>query len=350
MRKSVIFVLVFVVAALGWYLLRSGQPANAQTITLERSLLALLPPDATTLVGVDVERLKQTAVYRRFEEENRITGSIGDSHFNDFMAATGFDPRRDVQELLIAALPVAASADPSASQFVAVARGQFNVGAIGRKLRQEKAVVENYRGFEVFSSKRRAEPPRSRNQSPREPGAFTFLDEKTALAGTRGALLAAIDRKAGGGPSLLSNAALLGRAQTIGATSQVWAVSESPGEVVTRALPKDNSVQSSNFARIFAGMKNSTFALDLMNGLDLRAAGVCKTPEDAKTLGDAARGFVAIGRLTVSQKEPELMAVFDGIRVEERNTELDISVRVDPANFEKLLDKTRPRKPARSAD
>ena len=348
MRKYVLSGVILAAAAVaaGLYLSHTGRSASAQTIALDSDLVALLPADATTLVGVDVERLKRTTLYRHIEDESQKQGN---NHFDEFTAATGFDPRRDVQDLLMASwtAPGMPGAD---TQFVAVARGQFNVAAIGRELRAKKAKVESYRGFEVFSgpdepSKHARKKPAA---APSDPGAFAFLNDKTVLAGTRPAVLGAIDRKISGGASLLDNTALLGRAQTISGASQVWAISQNPGDVVARALPKDGSAESTNFARIFSSMQNSTFALDLMNGLDLKAAGICKTPEDAKTLGDAARGFIAFGRLAASQKEPEMMTLLDGIHVEERNTELNITVQVAPAALEKLLEKTRSRAKTRN--
>lgn len=349
MRKAFVWVSFVVLAALvlGVYLARSARHASAQSITLDRTLVALLPSNATTLVGVDLDRLKGTTLYRHIEEESHR--GPANSQFDAFTAATGFDPRRDVRELLMASwIDPASKNEP---QFVAVARGDFNVEAIGREVRKEgKVTSEIYRGLEVFAPETGGKQPRKNApKTPHEQGAFAFLDQKTAIAGTRAAVLAAIDRKAGGGPSLLDNSSLLARAQTISSSSQVWAVSQNPGDVVARAMPKSGSVETSNFARIFASMQNSTFALDLMNGLDLRAVGLCKTSEDAKTLGDAARGFVAIGRLTASQKEPELMTLLDGVTVEERNAELNISVRVDLNTLDKLLEKKKSRGPVRNA-
>lgn len=349
MRKTFVWASSGVLAllVLGVYLTRTARHASAQSITLDRNLVALLPANATTLVGVDVDRLKGTALYRHIEAESQK--GPGNSQFDNFTATTGFDPRRDVRELLVASWVDAAAKNQS--QFVAVARGEFNVTAIGNEIKKEgKATSQTYRGFEVFlPDGNRKQVPKNESSTPHDQGAFAFLDTKTAIAGSRPAVLAAIDRKAGGGPSLLDNTSLLSRAQTISASSQVWAVSQSPGDVVAHAMPKSGSVETSNFARIFASMQNSTFAVDLMNGVDLRANGICKTSEDAKTLGDAARGFVAIGRLAASQKEPELMGLLDGIKVEEQSTELNISVRVDPATLDKLLEKKKMRGPVRSA-
>ncbi len=306
------------------FVLRMEQPASAQGVTLDPGLAALLPANATTLVGVEVERLKATPAWRRFEEQH-----ARDSHFEEFVQETGFDPRRDVQELLVAST--------GEKQFLAAARGVFDVSALGRKLREKNATVESYRGFELFG------PPAKAERQPQDPGRFCFLDTRTALAGSRSEVLAALDRKAGGGASLASNQALLARAQQIGGTHQVWVVSDNPCQIVRRNFPGRRDGQASNFARIFQSMKTTTFALDLTQGLDLRAAGVCGSAQDAKALADAVRGLVAIGRLSASDQEPALLSVFDGIQVEEHNNELGITVRLEQSSFDKLLDKTGPR-------
>jgi hypothetical protein len=299
---------------------------------------------------VDVERLKGTPLYRYFEDQSQTGNGI--SELEQFTARTGFDPRRDVQNLLVASWTDLAAAltvpltGPSglSGEFVAVARGQFNVPQLSQQFKDKKAAVEPYRGFEVFGpAPGPARGRRSAGSQQQDHGRFVFLDDKTALAGTRAAVLAAIDRKLGGGPSLLDKPALLNRAQAIVGANQVWAVSDSPGAFVTRAMPKQSPGATSNFARIFSSLKGSTFALDLTNGLDLKAGGECQSPQDAKTLGDAARGVAALGRLSVSQQQPELMVLFDGIDVQERNTELSIAVHLDAQNFQKLLETTKTR-------
>ncbi len=338
MRKTMMIALpaALLTLAAGLVLIRFERPVRAQGITLDRSLLAMLPAQATSLVGVDLEKLKATAVYRRIEEQHRP----GQSQLDEFAAKVGFDPRRDVSELLVAAWGRGEGAQKP--HFVAVARGSFNVAALSAELRAHQAVVEQHRGFDVYG------PPKPAS-SGEEEGRFVFLDAKTVLAGTRAAVLGALDRKVSGGPSLQDKAALLSRVQSIRGSGQVWAVSETPGEIVSGALPRDPSAQGSNFARIFASMQNSTFAADLMNGLDLKAAGVCKTAQDAKTLGEALRGLLAMGRLAINPQEPEMLALLDGVRVEERDTQLDVFVQVDMKTLEKILEKPPGRGRVRAA-
>ncbi len=370
MRKFALsgFPLIIAAAAMIVYLGQPERAVNAQTLALDRPLLALLPGDVTTLAGIHIEQLKQTAAYRYFEENSRQQNPSGQNQLDDFATLTGFDPRRDVQELLVASWPAPAGSaqnqnSPGANQappappngnaeFVAVARGQFNIAGITAAARLQGAAAENYRGFDLWTPARhaglqkpspgRAPRPRAERRG-RQQGVFTFLDTTTAVAGTRAAVMAAIDRKLGGGPSLLDNTSLLARAQTISASSQVWAVSENPGEMIARSAPQAAG-QNANFVRILSGMQNTTLALDLTNGLSLHAAGLCKTAEDAKTLVDAARGLVAIGRLGTSQQRPEMMTLLDGVEVYQNNSEIDISVKLDAATFEKLLQNSRARK------
>jgi len=153
----------------------------------------------------------------------------------------------------------------------------------------------------------------------------------------------AIDRKLSGGASLLTNAELLSRAETVRASNQIWMVSQNPGEVVARNLPKDGPGLHSQFASILQSMQSSTVGLDLMNGLALRAGGLFRTAGDAKTLADAVRGLVAIGRLSVPQNEPDLVNLLDGIRVEERGAEVELSVEVSQEVLDKFLEKNRSR-------
>src|SRR5579885_3456011 len=76
MRRFVLWgSLLAAAASLGLYLGRSGPHASAQAVRLDPSLIALLPPDATTLLGVDVQRLKKTAVYQHMEEQGRKQNS-----------------------------------------------------------------------------------------------------------------------------------------------------------------------------------------------------------------------------------------------------------------------------------
>ena len=59
---------------------------------------------------------------------------------------------------------------------------------------------------------------------------------------------------------------------------------------------------------------------------------------DAKNLGDAARGLVGLGRLSVPEKQPEMLRVWDGIKVDQQQRTVKITVAIPPDLIDKLID------------
>src|SRR5712692_1565032 len=63
---------------------------------VDSTLAALVPADATMLAGVSMDAVRGTPFYRKMLAEKRL------GPLDDFALETGFDPRKDVRELLVA--------------------------------------------------------------------------------------------------------------------------------------------------------------------------------------------------------------------------------------------------------
>src|SRR6185312_10505761 len=94
---------------------------------IDNVLEKMVPPGATSLVGARMDLIKQTAIYRK------MIGTSSLAQLDQFAAETGFDPRRDVRDILLAS---------TASGTVLLARGTFHWNAPGltdvRKFRHGK--------------------------------------------------------------------------------------------------------------------------------------------------------------------------------------------------------------------
>lgn len=77
---SQIFAVAVIVSAL--FGCSSGMPPRPAGVDSE--LAALLPPDAVSLMGVDVARLREAAVYRYLEEEGGAAGRGLEDSMEDF--------------------------------------------------------------------------------------------------------------------------------------------------------------------------------------------------------------------------------------------------------------------------
>ena len=336
-------VAIVLTVAAGWLVgCSGGTPARAAEVDSE--LAALLPPDAVSLMGVDVARLREAAVYRYLEEEGGAAGSGFDNSIEDFVNKTGFDPRQDLESLLVASWgEVGQIALPRDAPFLVAARGRFDPHELGDTFRNAGALREDYRGIEVYSFGGQASGGSDGNDDAganSSGGVFSmaFLDAETALAGPAGALRQSLDRRLDGGPSLADNAPLIRLAENILGGNHVWAVSRQPGRLMAEQEPGAEPAPHQPAMQILKTMEQSTFSLALDDGLDMRAEGLFPTAEGATLLGDAARGLIAMGRLMISPQNAGLTAFLDSIDVAEDATAVKISIEMDMPTFRGMIE------------
>ena len=272
--------------------------------SIDATLAALVPPDTTMLAGVHMDAVRATPLFQNLVAARSIP------QLDDFAHQTGFDPRRDVREMLIAS---------DGKDLLVTARGTFNErGAAG-------LAKQSYQGVTLYT---------------RDDRGVAFLNPSTAVAGTLPAVKAALDRYKSGDRS--GPAELLARARQIPAQNQVWSVSNGFENLLTAAIPETGD--AANAGRILRSLENMTLAADFRTGVNGYLTGTCRSEQDAKNLGDTARGLIGLGRLSVPEKQPELLRLWDGIKVDQQQRTVTITVAVPQDLLDKLLDwlKLRP--------
>ena len=272
---------------------QSGSPR------IDPVLAALVPGDTIMLTGVRMADVRATATYAQLATQQRL------SPLDDFAKSTNFDPRKDVTEMLVAS---------DGADSVVLARGNFKVQATAELKKFE------YKGVTIYGD---------------GIGAYAIFDATTAAAGTDRAVRKAIDRKRSGGPGPTS---LLDRARALPGSGQIWFVSNGWG-----TLPDLATGQGGNFAnvaRVLKSLESATATIDLRSGLDADIRGLCRTDPDAKMLSEALRGMVGLGRLSVPQDQPELLRLFDGIKVEQTQRSVQLSLKIPPDLIDRLIKMT----------
>ncbi len=265
--------------------------------SIDSVLIQLIPPDSTFLFGAHMDQLRTTPLYQKLVAQKKLP------QLDQFAAETGFDPRRDVRELLAAS---------NGKETVLLARGNFHIGNI------QGVTRSTYKGYAIYAHGE---------------GGYCLLDSTLAVAGQLPELHAALDQYKSGNRA--ATAALLVKAQAIPNLNQVWVVSAGGADFIARNLPQDGN--GANFARIFRALQNTTFEADLRNGLDAIAQGNCQTDKDAKDLGDAARGLVGFGRLSVPENQPELLRLWDGIHVDQNQKNIRITAKISQDLIDRLV-------------
>jgi hypothetical protein len=274
----------------------SSAPTGRSSI--DSTLAAFMPPDATMLAGVRMEAIRSTPLYKK------LLASQSLQQLDDFARETGFDPRRDVRELLVGS---------NGKDLIIAARGTFP------ERNFEGLTKQKYKRYTLYV---------------RGQGGVALIDGSTAVAGTLSAVKAALDRHYAGDRARPDD--LLTRARQIPAPNQVWSVANGFDNLLTSRVPETGNL--GNAGRILRSLENTTIAADLSTGINGSLTGVCRTEQDAKNLGDAARGLIGLGRLSVPEKQPELLRLWDGIKVDQQLRTVNITVSVPEDLVEKLLD------------
>jgi hypothetical protein len=141
-------------------------------------LLNLVMPDAKVVAGVNVQQAKGTQFGQYILNQMQTT----DAHMQELVALTGFDPRRDVTELLVASNAAPAADHEPNKVGLALARGTFDVAMITAAATQHGAVTELYNNVTII-------------EDPKQEGGIAFLNSTTVAAGDIASVKGAIDRQ-----------------------------------------------------------------------------------------------------------------------------------------------------------
>jgi len=262
------------------------------------SLAAFIPEDAVALIGVRMDRLRETSIYRRLDAEHRLP------RFDSFRTAAGFDPTHDIRELLVAT---------DGEHTLAMASGIFHGRPVGG------VPATQYRGFTLFAKDARE--------------VMVFPDQSTVLGGAGSVVRLAIDRyKSGahGAPPGLTE-----RAHAIPDDAQIWAVVSGWRGVTPETLREMGN--AGNLDRVLRSVEDATLTVDLHSGLHAFAVGECRSDAQAVSLSEQLRGLAGALRIGVPAKRPDLAHALDAIRVTQDGRQVKLNIDIAPDLAEKLL-------------
>ena len=247
---------------------------------VDNVLEKMVPADANSIVGGRMDAIKGTSLYQKLMAAQKLP------QMDQFAQDTGFDPRRDVRELLFVTTPSRGR--------VLLARGTFhpNPEAL-RGVRKTR-----HGQYEIWGQ---------------DTEGFCILDSSLAVAGDIDGINDALDEWTSGAHT--TGAKLLARVSGVSERAAIWGYSPGLPTFLVDNIPKTST--GIDFSRIFKGLEEVWFQADLSGGLLAEVRGATATDQDAISLRDAVRGLVGLGRLSGREKTPELLRLWDGISAEQ---------------------------------
>ena len=267
------------------------------------SLVNLVMPDAKVIAGMDVERAKTSP----FGQYVLATFAQEDSKLARFIEATGFDPRRDIREILVAAT----GADRSA---LLLLKGQFDPVRLERVLERLGGLKTEHQGVTVIMGKEGNE-------------AMAVLSADTVIGGHPQAVRAAIERRSA--PSILDPAIAV-KVTQLSTGQDAWVVAADVTQL-TSAVKTEGPVPLEAVKKIQQASAGVKFGATVQ----VTAQATAETTQDASALADVVRLFAQIALMR--GKDPEAAAVLKTLQVAANDRTVNLSVSIPEAQMEQIF-------------
>ncbi len=287
--------------------------AVSPIFAVDADLLKYGGADAKDIAGVYVSRVIASPL--GLFAQSRL--GQDDVAFGKFINVTGFDPRRDLIEL-VAFSPGGEGKKPG----MVAARGRFDAERLGAALIEKGMKRSSYSGVDIYEGT--------------GPATIAFPEPGIVVAGDTALVKPALDRR--GKPSELS-AALATKVALAGSRNDVWfvATGQSGLKFGKMQLPEDA-------LEILSG------GLTLGSTVELSAEAIMKTEKDAQALAQLIQFITAMGQMQ-GNKNPAMtpfLSLLQTAKSTVQGTTVLFSVSAPQSDVEKIF-QSRPRRTARAA-
>lgn len=236
--------------------------------SVDPALLALIPPGGKLVFGAQLDQARSS----QFGQYLLNSVSTENESFQQFTEETGFDPRRDLDELVFATNgPSAGNPHPS---FAILARGTFDQSRIVAKAKAKGAVVQTYQGIDLIVE----------NQGHRDTG-FAFLDGGIAVMADRATLREIAASRAA--PAAL-DPTLQDQVLKASAGNDAWFVSSMSGSFLAGHMQHETN-QTMQHAQALQSILQSSGGVHFGDVVEFSFDATTRSPQDAVALADVLR-------------------------------------------------------------
>ena len=287
--------------------------------SIDEGLLALVPADTVVLSGVDATSTKNAQfgqyLLGRMSTDNR--------DFERSMEEIGFDPRRDLQNFVVAGFGPRQT--QGRSKFVILARGTFDQSQIGSAAlkRGNAAAPQLYGGLTLYVNKGRQLTT-----------AFAFPDTGVAIMGDLASVQEIIDHRSS--PSVL-DPGLRQRVDQVGSKNDMWFASIVSGAAFGGA-PIAIAGQQLNTSQALQSILESCGGILFGNVVNMSLDATTRSPQDAASLSNVIR-FLGNMLQSQSSSDPQAAALanaIDGMNLQTQGNDVQVSLTLTEPELERL--------------
>jgi hypothetical protein len=279
-------------------------------------LLRLVMPDAKVVSGIDFERAKSTPFGLFLMAQLPST----DQGLNELITLTGFDPRRDIREIVMAS-----PADPQTKAGLLLVRGSFDSQRILTAFKRDGKGAETYHGVAIVST---GHAPHGVSQ------ALAFLDDSTVVAGDIESVRGTIDRR---GASSNLDASLADAISRASLNQDIWVVSTAPVSAFASVMP-DKNVKGALQGDLIKAIQQSSGGIRFGKMIEISGELTARTDKDASSLADVVKFFMNMAAMQGAGGElGHLTALLQNLTVNANANAVKLFVSIPENDLEALI-------------
>lgn len=281
----------------------------------ESQLLPLIGPEAKVVGGINVDRTA-ASLFGQF-----LLSQIqeDDADFRKFIEATGFDPRRDLREVVFAS---ASGPTGQHQPGLVLARGTFNGPQIFAVAKTDGSTVSRYKGVDLLKAK--------------GPASYVaILDGSIAIAGDEALVKGAIDRR---NSSTSLDAKFAAKVNEVSARYDAWIVSSAPVSQFAGAAP-DRNMGGAMRSDAMQAIEQTSGGVRFGNVVEIAGEAVTRSAKDAQALVDVVRFLSGMAQMN-REKNPQFgnfALLLDSIQVKADASTVHFSASIPETELEQML-------------
>jgi hypothetical protein len=303
MRQTALFVLISL----------TSLPAFA----VDPQLLNLVMPDARVMAGVNVTSARNS-IFGQFMLSKIPAGDTG---LEKLISLTGFDPRQDLSEILMAS-----SAVQGSKSALVLARGNFDVAKITAALNGQQ--MQNWDGAVLIT-------PAKANDN----GAVAFLNSSIAIAGDAASVKAALDRQNNANSI---DPALGAQVQALSAADDAWTVSiASAASLLPMGAMADTS--GNQITGILKNIQSSSGGVKFRDqNVNISGQAVADSPQNAGALSDVIRLLATLAGANsgANAQAAAVAGILQSLQITIDGTAVNLALTVPESQLESFLNTT----------
>ena len=299
------------------FALTVGAAAATHGMAADASMLNLLMPDAKVVTGVDIERTRNSPFGQYFLKQ--FAGP--ESGMKKFTEMTGFDPGRDVFELIIASSESGAALS-SGTGAVVIARGTFDAAKLTQLAGVAGSSMTSYNGTQVV---------RTGGGKKGENAAWAGFLGNLLVAGPQTSVKAVIDRYRS---AKKTDALLVSRIQAASSKHDAWFLTTMSPAAFAGNLDNPD-MKGAMAGDLVQGIESITAGVKFGANVILSGEAMARSDKDASALVDVLKFFASMAQSNGSKSRA--MGLLDAVQMTADGRTVKFSLSTPEQEFEKLF-------------